>query len=440
MPARFDDPRLYTREVLKLAGRRQRDSWSAKLELSAPLLVPQAPELGVRLSREVAAGHYTFRPLEPRPAVLNGKPRTIYRLDPLDAVVWGVLTHVLMTAMEPRLGAYLSSYRKGRSQWTACRGFLAYLRAHVRARPDPRTRGLFVLRRDVRRYDETIPTGPDSALWSTLRELCGPADLGFRGDLGAFVQAAFRPPIVQPDGSARPLERGVATGLPTQTIACNTYLVPLDRELCALEGGFYARFGDDVLFAHPERSVAEQARQLLERGVTRLQLSFNPAKSDHFWLTGPGRAAGELGEFVPTARISYLGFDVGFAGALLRADKRRALWLALEKRLDHTGRLLEGATRDERANALCSVMRAAFDPRSPLAERYAPWLRFDVMARDDLRQLDYLIALRIAEQLSGVRGVRAFRDCPPRELQERFGLVSLLHTWDDARRRGRRTS
>jgi hypothetical protein len=434
---RLDDPRLYADEVLKLASRRQRESWAARFELSAPLLAPHAADIGKRLARDVVSGDHVFQPLVPRPALLNGKLRTIYRLDPLDAVVWGVLTRVLMSAMEPRLGAYLSSYRKGRSQWTAGRAFLAYVREHVRARPDPRSRGLYVLRRDVRRYDETIPVEPDSSLWTTVRELCGPDRFGFRGDLDAFVQQAFRPPILHPDGSVKALDRGVATGLPTQTIACNTYLVPLDRELLALEGGFYARFGDDILFAHAERAVAEEARGLLERGVARLELAFNPKKSEHFWLTGPGRAQENLGDFSAAARISYLGFDMGFGGARLRADKRRALWLALRRRLNHTARLLGDAPREARAKALCSVMRTAFDRHSPLAERYAPWLRFDLMARADLHQLDHHIALLVAEHVSGRRGVRAFRDCPPRELYEKHGLVSLLRGWDEARQHGR---
>jgi hypothetical protein len=437
MSARLDDPQLYAEEVRKLATRRQRESWSASFELTGPVLAPHADALGKQLAREVASGGYEFRPLISRSAVLNGKPRTIYRLDPLDAVVWGVLTRVLMTAMEPRLGEHLASYRKGRSQWTACRAFSAYIVEHVRSRPDPRTRGLFVLRRDVRRYDETIPVGPDSQLWSIIADLCGESTFGFRGDLAAFIRHAFRPPIVQPDGSARLLDVGVATGLPTQTIACNTYLVPVDRAVLAIPGGFYGRFGDDILFAHPERAAAEQARELLEQGTARLGLSLNPGKQAQLWLTGPGRAAADLGDFRPTDRVSYLGFDVGFRGARLRADKRRLLWLSLERRLSHTARLLAGATPEELGRALCSVTRSAFDPHSPLAERYAPWLSFDVMARSDLAQLDHHISLRIAEMVTGRRGVRAFRDCPPRKLYEEHGLVSLVRSWDDARRRGR---
>jgi hypothetical protein len=436
MLLRLDDPSLYVHEVRKLAGRRTRDAFRGHNELSLPSLATRAEELGNKLAREVSAGQYRFTPLLPRQALLQGKQRTIYALDPLDAVVWGVFTRVLLGAIEPQLGPHLFSYRKGYSQWTACRGFMHYLDEHRKVRPDPRTRGMFVLRRDVRRYDETIPTGPHSLLWTTIQELCGRADLGFRGDLGAFTELAFRPLIQHEQGPPTALERGVATGIPTQTIACNTYLLPLDRALLSIDGGFLARFGDDILFAHPELERIEQARQVLTRDIERLQLSFNDSKSRDLWLTAPGRPHPHADHYTPASQLAYLGFDVGFAGARLRSDKRRTLWLALRKRLAHTERLLGPASREQKAHALASAVRAMLDRASPLADRYASWLLFDVMSRGALRALDHHIALTVAERVTGLRGVRAFRECPPRELHEEYGLPSLVRSWDRARRNG----
>lgn len=423
---------LYEREIWLLSERRRSETWRATPELSAPLLTAHAPALARMLAAEVRGGHYAFQPLVPHAAVLNDKPRTIYRIDPLDAVVLGVLTRVLATALEPLLGTHLHSYRKGRSQWTACRALLVYLRAHAQERHDPRTRGLFVLRRDVRRYDENIPVGDDSALWSTLERLLGAQRLGLDGDLQQFLRRAFRPPVVQLSGEPRPLERGVPTGLPTQTIACNCYLLPLDAELCAL-GGFYARFGDDILFAHPEQQVAEEAARRLELGAAALGLSFNPDKSRAFWLTRPGRARPEAPAFAAVARLPYLGFDVGFDGARLRSDKRRSLLLALQTRIQHADRLFCTLPAEQRARALCEVVTTAFDPRSPLADRYASWLRLDVMSLAELKQLDHHLALMIAERLSGQRGVRAFRRYPPRALYSQHGLPSLVRAFAQAR-------
>jgi hypothetical protein len=430
---------LYESEIQLLAERRRSQGWRVEPELTAPLVARHAATVARMLAAEVRSGRYEFAPLVPHAAMLNGKPRTIYRIDPLDAVVLGVLTRVLAAAIEPQLGDALHSYRKGRSQWSACRALLRYLREHARRRSDPRTRGVFVLRRDVRRYDENIPVGDDSALWTTLQRLLGDARLGIGAgidEVHAFVRRAFRPLVARPDGEPRRLERGVPTGLPTQTIACNTYLLPLDEQLHEL-GGFYARYGDDILFAHPERSVAEEAARRLEAGVSALDLTFNAQKSQAFWLTSPGRAHPDAHGFAPAARLPYLGLDVGFDGARLRADKRRALWLSLRARIAQADRLFAALPEAERAQALCSVVATAFDPRSPLCDRYASWLHFDVMSIGDLKQLDHQLALTIAERLAGQRGVRAFRRFPPALLYREHGLPSLVRAFTRARGAGR---
>ena len=426
---------LYEREIHALAERRASRHWHAEPHLSAPLVALHAPEVARRLAAEVSTGQYALQVLLPHAAQLNGKPRTIYHIDPLDAVVLGVLTRVVMAAIEPRLGDHLHSYRKGRSQWTACQAFVCYLHAHVRSTRDPKARGVFVLRRDVRRYDENIPTGDDSPLWSTLLRLIGSDELGLQGDVPTFLRRAFRPSVLHADQSCAPLARGVPTGLPTQTIACNTYLLPLDAELLAIPGAFYARFGDDILFAHPDPKHAEHAAQCLDESIRKLDLTFNPTKSRALWLTRPGCAHSSAVGFAPVAHLPYLGFDVGFDGARLRSDKRRALWLSLRARVLHTDRLLQDAPLQERAAALCAVVRTALDAHSLLSDRYAPWLRFAVMSLEDLRQLDHHIALLVAERLSHNRGVRAFRDFPPRMLYADYQLPSLQQAFVQARRR-----
>lgn len=428
---------LYEREIHALAGRAREQIFHGHGELSAPLVAAHAAQVARRLAAEVGAGEYAFSPLVPYPALLNGKPRTIYRVDPLDAVVFSALGRVLSAAIEPRLGTHLYSYRKGRSQWTACRALLRYLRAHARARRDPRSRGVFVLRRDVRRYDEHIPVADDSRLWTILEGLTGGAAVGYRGDFAAFLRRAFRPAIARPDGSARPLDVGMPTGLPMQTIACNTYLLPLDAEMTGVRGAFYARFGDDLLFAHPDLEVVDEAARALDAAVARLGLAFNPDKSHAIWLTRPGRPHERAARFVPAARLAYLGFEVGFDGARLRADKRRRLLSSLHARLANADRLLSGSSPEERADVLCEVVRCALDRTSRLSDHYAAWLELDVMSLADLRQLDHHVALAVAERLTGVRGPRALRRFAPGRLRAAHGLPSLVHRYTQARAGGR---
>jgi hypothetical protein len=437
MSLSLDQPQLYEREIERLAARHARLEWRMVDAVALADIARHAREVAKQLAREIPEGGHTFRPLVPRKARLNGKERTIYRLDALDAVVWSALVRVLTVGFDARLGTHLFSYRKGYSQWRAAAAFLEYAHQHERTRRDPRTRGLFVLRRDVRRYDETIPVRDDSSLWSTLAELCTASTFGYRGDFGLFLKRAFRPEVAQPDGSVRRLELGVPTGMPTQTIACNTYLLPVDRKILSIAGCFYARFGDDILFAHSELEAAERAARLFDEEIDRLALTFNAEKSQAFYLTRPGRAHDSAKHFAQCTRLPYLGFDVAFEGARLRADKRRTMWLSLSRRIEAADRLVSDRDSKVRALAMCQTVRTALDPSSTLSERYAPWLRHAICSRLDLAQLDHDLALTIAQRLSHQRGVRAFRSFPPRALRTEYGLPSLVHEFNIARRRVR---
>lgn len=437
MSSSLDDPALYTAQLLSLANRSAGEGRDDELMLQVASLRPHASELGRRLAHEVSQARYTFQPLTARDVILQGKTRRLYIPCPLDAVVWGALSRCLAEAFEGSWGDHLFSYRKGRSQWTACRAFLAYLRQHEQRCESPAQRGVFVLRRDVRKYGENIAVHDESSLWSTLASLLHGKKLGFKNDPAAFLRAAMRPAVRQQDGTAHPLSAGVPTGLALQAIACNAYLLPLDRALSSLDGGFYARFGDDLLFAHPDLATVEHAASLLNRHLGELELSFNAQKTADIWLTLPGRSHPKASAFSARRRFAYLGFDVGFDGATLRADKRRALWISLKNRLRQADAILKAASDAERLDVLCSVVRAALDPKDTLGDRYAPWLRFDVMARGDLTQLDHHIALRIAEQVTGVRGVRAFRKVTPRMLYQQYALPSLVAQWDSARKLSR---
>ena len=433
----LSDPALYEAHISRLADRRARDRWLVPVDQVSGALDGYPAEIAARLAREVPRQGYKFAPLAPHAAVLRGKPRIIYRVDALDAVVWGAYSRALTSAIEPRLGDHLYSYRMGRSQFMAAADCVAYLQAHAAATPDPRRRGVFVLRRDVRRYDETIRVDDDSSLWTTLHGLAAGTPLGDGPLAAALMKAAFRPRVLHPDGSIAPLARGMPTGLPTQTIACNVYLLPLDREMLAIEGGFYARFGDDILYAHPELDAARHASEVLDRGVARLGLSLNETKRVDYWLTGVGRAHPSAPEATPVRKLPYLGLDVSFEGVRLRTDKRRMLLREVFQRIDRAHAQVAGASFEDRARTVTAVVRGALDEHHVLSHRYTAWLRTRAMARSDLLQLDYLIALHCAQRLTGQRGPRAFRLLSMRQLYEEHGLPSLIHAWDTARRAGR---
>ena len=80
-------------------------------------------------------------------------------------------------------------------------------------------------------------------------------------------------------------------GSPLQPSICNLYLEALDRTLEALPGGFYARFGDDMLFAHPSGASARAATEHVARLLGELRLELNATKAHDLYWNGAGRAS-----------------------------------------------------------------------------------------------------------------------------------------------------
>jgi hypothetical protein len=365
------------------------------------------------LAAELRAGRYA-----PAPATVHrvrlDKERDLFRFRAADFVVHSVFAELLAEAIEPTLSPCLYSYRAGRSSFEAVRALAGYARAHRRARPDPRGRGLHLLHCDVKSYGDSIPLGARSALWSDLHAALGADPL-----IAALVRPALR---LDDDAAATPLV-GLATGSPIATVVTNLYLAPLDRALDAVPGAFYARYGDDLVFVHPDAAVVADAEARLGAVLATRGLSANADKRQRCFWNGAGRSAPEA----PGAtHVTFLGCRVGFDGTVgLTRAKLRAVLLDLRARVRRAARLAAELAPGARSAVVCAALAGALDPRSPAATPYAPWLRGIVNDRRQLAALDHELGRAVATALTGRGGVRAFRDLPPRTLRA-LGLPSLV--------------
>lgn len=384
-------------------------------------------QVAAALARSVRRGDHESRPARLHWAMLD-KRRELYEFDLADAILQDAFAGLLTRRLEPSFSDRLHSYRAGRSARTAIESFLAYLRHHRRAVADPRQRGLYVVRADVKSYGESIPMHAGSPLWSDLRERLGAVS----ATEWRLVESLIRPTILRgDDGEASPL-RGLPTGSPLGTAIANLYLMALDRRFEDPEI-FYARFGDDLLIAHPardriDRGLAEMVELIEERG-----LRLSEAKVARLWFNGAGRAAADVA-FRGVAAFTYLGCRIDFAGTIgLPRDKLRRTLHDVRARLQSVASSVAGLSLEAALRLFVGVVQEALDPRSAMATHYAAWLRDGVSDRRQLAELDHAIALSVAEAVSRRRGVRAFRHVSYRRLRREFGLPSLVA----ARNRGR---
>jgi hypothetical protein len=432
------DPRSYERQLDRLLDRHAFGRGIHELregEVSLASVAARRSEVARLIARTVAAGDYAPAPAVIRTIRVGGKRRVVVVLGLVDLLVHGVVSDALQAAIEPTLSPRLLSYRTGVPWWRGAQQFSGWIRRQREGFSARRQwPGLYVIRRDVSAYTDTIPVDDVSPLWPMI-EAAFAGGGSISPDVAAVVRSVVRPAIVGPDGAAAIRDRGVPTGQPISCVLFNLYLRDVDHRLASLPGGFYARYSDDVVFAHPDPVVVQQATATLAQDVVALRLSLNAAKSRDYFLTRAGHASREWPSAQGTQVVPLLGLQVGADGTVglepakareLVRDVRRRAWVAAAA----------GVDADESAWLACAVVRRALDPGdTQAAARAATLLRHVATDRRQLDELDYRIAREVAGVLVGDRTVRAFRSLPPSLLRSRYGLPSLVDARNGPRRR-----
>ena len=418
------DRRRYERQIERLHQRYLLTSRLYELrqsDVSLATIVINRGKVARLLSKEVAQGSYALEPGELRMIRARHKTREVFSCRITDLIVHGVVADVVQEAMQAHLSPRVFSYRKGVAWVMPISELAAYLRADRRRHSDPRARGVYVLRRDVDSYTDSIPIGAHSALWSMLK-----SELG--DPLHPLVEQVVRVELALPGGAVVCRTQGLPMGQPIASVVANLYLRELDRALEEIPGGFYARYGDDFLFAHPEAAVARDADALMDDVVAGLSLNVNEKKKRTTFLTPSGRPSSDWERAKGASSVPFLGTHIAGDGTVgLDGKKVRLLLRELDARTSSTVRTLNGLDRDRAGRAVCAVVNRALDPRSSLTQqKSAVLLRRVVSDRRQLEQLDYWIARLVVKSLTGRRDVRGFRDVPYRKLRRDWGLISLV--------------
>ncbi|MCY7418066.1 MAG: hypothetical protein LH650_06140 [Chloroflexi bacterium] len=387
------------------------------------------------LARSVASGEYRIGPATLREIRVSGKRRVVFAYAPFDLVVHAVVAGILSEVLEPTLSDRLYSYRSGLAWADAVADFARYVRQHRRQRPDPRTRGLYVLRRDVDAYTDSIPLDAVSPLWPMLRQLAehvaGRGD-DIRSEDWDLLVAVTRPGLLGDDGGLATRLRGVPTGQPIATVAFNLYLRDIDEVLVGDRAAFYGRYSDDLLFAHPHAAVARSVSAWLDDQLAERRLRFGGKKRRDLYLTGAGRASVEWLDARGTTSVPFLGMRVDMEGRVAIGDaKARALLREAQRRARNVARSLEDAALDVRGRAVVRSLTQLLDVEDHQLQGAAvPLLGRVVTDRTQLRSLDLSLARIVATAVTGDPGPAAFRQVPYRVIRAEWGLPSLHRARD----------
>ena len=334
-------------------------------------------------------------------------PEAIFLLEKAIAVAW-----------EPRLKLHWApevlSFQAGKSSLDGVRD-LADL---VKRDPGP----WYVLRRDISSYTDSIPLVASSPLWVQLRatgldpreiallQQLLRAELKWRGEeSGAFCRVG-----------------GISTGSALTPMISNLYLGPVDRALLEIPGSFYRRYGDDIVFAHRDRSSAFRAREEFERALLPLRLRSKIEKSsDIIWTRRGGHV--EEGGFRESDHIDLLGWRVTHRGIRLPPGKFKTMLQRYRYRMNNVLELHRGSCDEDRAHALIQATHAQFARDSVGIE---PHFRMMLQLGNDpgqWRELDTEIFRTLSTLLARKPLPLAYRIFSPRRLVREFKLRTPGH-------------
>ncbi len=354
----------------------------------------------------------------------DGKRRRLFDFPVVELIIHDAVAEWLGAKAATVFSSRLYSYQPGISYRHALRDFAHYIRVTSRMHSTAGDRGLYVLRRDVRAYFDTIPVHEGAPLWEVLARLVGPPSTA--NLVWTLLHRTLRPLLIDAQGTLYRLVRGIPTGSPVANVVANLYLNAMDDQLSRVDGAFYARYGDDVVAAHPDADTAATLTSLLGAHLEPRGLEFSATKMRDLYLTTAGRPAPAGINVQPATTVEFLGHRISAHGTIsLSVSKTRTLLKDLQTRATNAAR----ASVAEPAMRLASAVRAVnrlFDPRGPAAHPYANLLRTTVTDRSYLDWLDHEVALIVVGAALGERSARHFRRFPPRSLRAQFGLHSLV--------------
>jgi retron-type reverse transcriptase len=376
------------------------------------------------LANDVSKGVYEFSPVTIREVKIEKKIRRIFSYSIFDRIVHVAIFHMLAPDIQPLFSSNVYSYIRGRGRIDAVKSFLKYIRNHKLRHTHIQNRGLFVYRFDIKSYGESIPVTPQSLIWSSFSELFSNAYFRTQSELEKKIFSSLIRPQILSEGGLYENMVGIPDGSPITSLLLNTYVLCLDRYIESITGGFYARYGDDVLFAHNDQAVFKETCKEIKLKLDLLCLKTNQEKSKFIFFNAAGRGQDEIdGSTV----IEYLGMRINFDGTMsLKNDKVSELMSDIRKRVQLTlNQIHNFYSEEEKGILVCKLINEILDPANPLSATNIDYLLRLVNDRSQLKDIDYRIARLVLSLITGDASVKKFRSVPYKKLREDWKLVSL---------------
>ena len=349
------------------------------------------------IANEIQQQRYQFKPVRPNTMYQNGKERTVFSHTISDRLVQMALLQQLLPTLKLYLNHFIYSYLPNRNRLHAIANFHDYIKRHTQNNKTD----LFVIRTDISAYTDSIPVHQGAALWDLLAKFfADPLLKNFPPYLQELIAKALRPLII--DGKQHyQFNKGLPMGSPITILAALLYLDSVDRELASFPDVFYARFGDDLLIAHPNSETILAIEQQLYTLIASLELKCNPEKTIKTYLTRCGRPYKDS-TFTHQHFIEYLGFRIFTDGShTLKQEKLNAIKTRIAWHVDNLIYMAkqDGLDLENQADILCKALSNGMHPQHLLFDISMIDLYSLTTNNNSLKELDNWLREYVANQL-----------------------------------------
>jgi hypothetical protein len=364
------------------------------------------------LAKQIQQGLYQPSHATQRYIWVKEKRRLVYCYNLIDKVVISTIARELTKLLEPRLSYACYAFRERFNCHKVICNLSGYLRKHKRQQ-------VFFYKTDVKSYFDTMPVDNQSLLWQQLNDLLRSSGIEQGDCLWQLIANFVRSPSLNTDGLLQTNLIGTATGSALSAMLSNMYLSDLDHEISAIPGAFYARFVDDIFICHTDRAILESAKQKVHEHMKLKRLTLKLEKDVHGVFS-----AKPYDGLAHYASINYLGYKITANGLYcFSTSQQRKLLHRVYLSIDNIIATNKTLSVEELGKRVCK------HTSNFLINSETMYLNRNIyMASNDheqLKCLDYFIALHIAKKISGINGAKAFRKIPYKTIRQQWGLKSL---------------
>lgn len=350
----------------------------------------------------------------------HDKKKFMYTYIIPDLIMQKAMLTVLERVCSSHLSTNLYSYLKGRNHKQAIANLVSYIKK--------KDTNLWVYKTDIKKYFESICIHKSSELWKILDEI-SKINVCTENQRSSFIKKLYydaaRPTVITLDRKLVSNSIGIPYGSPLSGLFSNLYLSELDNKLSSIPGIFYSRYSDDMLIVSDKRQDIITCIQVIEYYLKKLNLEMNPCKVEYIYFTKSGRSSDQDSIFKGTSAFTYIGYVIKANGMTQPSRKRTSYFLTnCKSTIQYYSNISKSMSRKDQLRIICkglSNINLSFNGEK---KELVKDILFRTTDKNFLKQLDLQIAVWIAETLTGIKGVKAFRELPYRTIRE-SGLPSL---------------